>query len=56
MIILGEKDLFVPLENVKHLESIQNVTIRVIEDGNHFIAFEKPELVVKEIGDWLTLP
>lgn len=53
LIILGEKDIFVPIQNVKHLENIQHVTIRIIENANHFIAFEKPELVVKEINDWL---
>ena len=53
LIILGEKDPFIPVENVKHLEDIENVTISVIEEGNHFIAFEKPEVVVKEIDAWL---
>ena len=53
LIILGENDLFVPFENSNHLKSIKKVTIRVIEKGNHFIAFEKPELIVKEINDWL---
>lgn len=54
LLILGEKDVFIPVDNITHLKNIQNVTIRVIENGNHFIAFERPELVLKEIDDWLT--
>ena len=55
LIILGEKDFFIPVDNARHLESFENVSIRIIENANHFIAFEKPELVVKEIDDWLTV-
>ena len=53
LIVLGEKDPFVPVKNVEHLKNVKNITIRVIEEGNHFIAFEKPEVVVKEIDEWL---
>ncbi len=53
LLILGEKDLFVPVENAKHLNSINNVTIRVMEQANHFIAFERPEVIVEEIDNWL---
>ena len=53
LIILGEKDLFVSLERVKSLKEIPNVLIRVIGEANHFIAFEQPDVVVKEIDDWL---
>lgn len=53
LVIMGEKDLFVSFENINHLKNVKKVTIRVIEKGNHFIAFEKPELILKEINDWL---
>jgi hypothetical protein len=53
LILTGGKDILLPITNVKYLEQIKNTTIKVIEDGNHLIAFERPEIVIKEIDMWL---
>ena len=53
LLITGEKDPFIPLSNVNHLKNSKKFKVEVIENGNHFIAFEKPELIIAEIHKWL---
>ena len=53
LLVSGERDVFIPIKNLKPFESNKNATIKVIEGGNHFIAFERPDVVLKEIDLWL---
>lgn len=53
LLIIGEKDLIIPLSSIEHLKNSNSFKIQIIENGNHFIAFEKPELIMKEITEWL---
>lgn len=53
LIVSGDRDIFIPLKNLKKFEESKIATIKIIEGGNHFIAFENPSIVLKEIDEWL---
>lgn len=53
LVVVGLKDAVFPPPLLEHLEQLPQGTIRVVEDANHMLPYEAPELVVGELRQWL---